>query len=80
MKTAFIGIYVLDDGMEREEQVRQTIAQAKEEGAQLVIVAFHWGSEKATAPDETQQTLAHIAVDCGADLVVGHHPPRASGD
>ena len=79
VKTAFIGIYVLDDGMEREEQVRQTIAQAKEEGAQLVIVAFHWGSEKATAPDETQQTLAHIAVDCGADLVVGHHPHVLQG-
>lgn len=79
VRTAFIGIYVLADGMEREEQVRQTIAQAQEQGAQLIVVAFHWGSEKATAPDETQQSLAHIAVDCGADLVVGHHPHVLQG-
>lgn len=72
--TAFIGIYVLNDGMAREEQVKQTIAAAKQQGAKLVIVAFHWGTEKATEPDETQKSLAHTAIDCGADLVVGHHP------
>lgn len=79
IKTAFIGIYVLNDGMARENQVRETIASAKEQGAQLVITAFHWGSERATQPDETQQALAHIAVDCGADLVVGHHPHVLQG-
>lgn len=72
--TAFIGIYVLNDGMAREEQVKQTIAAAKQQGAKLVIIAFHWGTEKAAEPDETQKSLAHTAIDCGADLVVGHHP------
>lgn len=79
VKTAFIGIYVLYDGMEREEQVRTTIAEARAQGAQLVIVAFHWGSEKATQPDQIQTSLAHIAVDAGADLVVGHHPHVLQG-
>ncbi len=79
VKTAFIGIYVLRDGMERETQVRETIASAKEDGADLIIVGFHWGSEKATTPDETQKSLAHTAVDCGADLVVGHHPHVLQG-
>ena len=74
IQTAFIGIYVLNDGMAREEQVKQTIAAAKQQGAKLVIVAFHWGTEKAAEPDETQKSLAHTAIDCGADLVVGHHP------
>lgn len=72
--TAFIGIYVLNDGMAREDQVKQTIAAAKQQGAKLIIVAFHWGTEKASEPDETQKSLAHTAIDCGADLVVGHHP------
>lgn len=79
IKTAFIGIYVLNDGMARESQVRETIASAKAQGAQLIITAFHWGSERETQPDETQQSLAHIAVDCGADLVVGHHPHVLQG-
>jgi poly-gamma-glutamate synthesis protein (capsule biosynthesis protein) len=79
IKTAFIGIYVLRDGLERETQVRETIASAQEQGAQLIIIAFHWGTEKATEPDETQQYLAHLAIDCGADLVVGHHPHVLQG-
>ena len=56
-----------------------TIAQAKAKGAQLIVVGFHWGSEKATAPDDTQTYLAHLAVDCGANLVVGHHPHVLQG-
>lgn len=79
IQMAFIGIYVLNDGLGRETQVRETIAEAKAKGAQLIITAFHWGSEKATAPDETQTTLAHLAVDCGANLVVGHHPHVLQG-
>ncbi|MCD8347071.1 MAG: CapA family protein [Lachnospiraceae bacterium] len=79
VKVAFIGIYELASGMDCESQVRETIAEAQAEDAQLIIVAFHWGTEKETAADETQQSLAHIAVDCGADLVVGHHPHVLQG-
>lgn len=79
IRTAFIGIYELNAGMECESQVRETIAQAKAQNAELVIVSFHWGDEKATAPDDTQKSLAHTAVECGADLVVGHHPHVLQG-
>lgn len=74
IRTAFIGIYVLNQGMGCEQQVRDTIEAAKTQGAKLIVVAFHWGTEKAEEPDETQKSLAHTAVDCGANLVVGHHP------
>ena len=77
--TAFIGIYVLDDGMSSEKELREAIEAAKEKEARLIVVAFHWGSEKQTQPDATQQELAHIAVDCGANLVVGHHPHVLQG-
>ncbi|MCC8049874.1 MAG: CapA family protein [Clostridiales bacterium] len=79
VKTAFIGIYELASGLECETQVRETIADAQSEGAQLIIVAFHWGSEKENYADEIQQSLAHTAIDCGADLVVGHHPHVLQG-
>ena len=78
-KVALIGIYVLDTGIEKASQVEQTIATAKQNGADLIIVGFHWGSEKSNYPDEVQQSLAHTAVDCGADLVVGHHPHVLQG-
>jgi poly-gamma-glutamate synthesis protein (capsule biosynthesis protein) len=79
IRMAFIGIYELNEGIECESRVRSTIEDAKQQGAQLVIVAFHWGTEKANYPDETQQSLAHTAIDCGADLVLGHHPHVLQG-
>ncbi len=79
VRTAFIGIYVLDEGSGKSDQVRNTIAAAKKQGARLIIVGFHWGSEKSEWPDEIQRELAHLAIDCGADLVLGHHPHVLEG-
>lgn len=79
VKIGLVGIYVLADGMERQQQVIDNIQSVKDQGAQAVIVSFHWGTEKATEPDETQKALAHIAVDNGADLVLGHHPHVLQG-
>lgn len=79
VKIAFIGIFVNYGTDDSENQLRADIENAKKQGAELIITAFHWGSEKATQPDETQQSLAHTAIDCGADLVVGHHPHVLQG-
>ena len=79
IKVGLAGIYVLQDGMEREQQLKDKIGELKGQGAQLIIVSFHWGSEKENYPDDTQQALAHIAIDEGADLVVGHHPHVLQG-
>lgn len=79
IKIAFIGIFVNYGTDDSENQLRSDIENAKKQGAELIITAFHWGSEKATQPDETQQFLAHTAIDCGADLVVGHHPHVLQG-
>lgn len=79
VKVALIGIYVLDTGLEKSSQVESTIASAKAQGADLIVVGFHWGSERSNYPDEIQKTLAHLAIDQGADLVVGHHPHVLQG-
>lgn len=42
----------------------------------IVIVSFHWGNELDYTPTERQKKMGHIAVDAGADLVVGHHSHR----
>jgi len=44
-----------------------------------VVVNFHWGVERAPAPDDWQLTLARRVVDAGADLIVGHHPHILQG-
>ena len=73
VKIGLVGIYELHDHLEREHQVRVNIQKVRAEGADLVFVVFHWGNEKDTVPDENQVTLAKLAIDNGADLVVGHH-------
>lgn len=42
--------------------------------ADFLIVLFHFGIEGTTTPSDRQVALAHLAVDYGADLVVGSHP------
>lgn len=79
IKVGLIGIYELKDGLGRQQQVIDTIQEVKDQGAQVVIVSFHWGTEKSNIPDDTQKTLAHLAIDQGADLVVGHHPHVLQG-
>ena len=39
-----------------------------------VVTSFHWGAELMTEPKEYQVDLAHLAIERGAALVVGHHP------
>ena len=54
--------------------MRDDIARAHREGADLVVVCCHWGQEKHTRLRGYQPTLAHLAIDAGADAVVCHHP------
>lgn len=42
--------------------------------ADLVFVTFHWGKEYQKDPTSRQVRFAHLAVDAGADLVIGAHP------
>ena len=79
IKVGLVGIYELNDHLEREQQLKDNIAKVKSEGAQLTIVIFHWGNEKETVPDSNQMTLGRLAIDQGADLVCGHHPHVLQG-
>jgi poly-gamma-glutamate capsule biosynthesis protein CapA/YwtB (metallophosphatase superfamily) len=54
--------------------MREDIDRAHKEGADLVVVCCHWGQEKHTRLRAYQPTLAHLAIDAGADAVVCHHP------
>ena len=59
-------------------QMAADIASAKA-SADLVAVSFHWGTERKYTPDPRQVDLARFAIDCGADLILGHHPHVAQG-
>ena len=47
--------------------------------ATYVIVSFHWGLEYTGQANAEQKSLAHAAIDAGADLVLGAHPHVLQG-
>ena len=55
------------------DALRQDIALARTQ-ADFVIPFVHWGIEYVTSVDAEQRQLAQVAIDAGADLVVGAHP------
>ena len=79
IKVGMVGIYELKDHLEREQQLKDNIAKVRADGAQLIVVIFHWGNETETVPDSNQTTLGRLAIDEGADLVCGHHPHVLQG-
>lgn len=79
VKVGLAGIYELSKGMDAQEDVKKNIAALKSQGAELIVAVFHWGVEKDSRPDSTQVALAHLAIDEGADIVVGHHPHVLQG-
>jgi poly-gamma-glutamate synthesis protein (capsule biosynthesis protein) len=47
--------------------------------ADVVIPYFHWGVEYTHRANDAQVALAHLAVEAGADVVLGNHPHWVQG-
>jgi poly-gamma-glutamate synthesis protein (capsule biosynthesis protein) len=56
-----------------KEKIRSDIQTVKPK-SDIIVVSFHWGNEYTSSPTKKQVELGHMAIDSGADLVVGHHP------
>lgn len=55
-----------------DENLRDAIANARGE-ADVVIAMPHWGPEDTPDPNSYQLHFAQVAVEAGADVVVGNH-------
>lgn len=77
VKVGLVGLYALNGSA--EGNLPKAMEQVKKDGAELIIVQVHWGIEGDNYPDESQVSLAHKAIDSGADLVIGHHPHVLQG-
>ncbi len=69
-----IGLYASSFSSITKKGIEGGIAQLRNNGAEIIICAFHWGEEGVYYADGTQQKMAKIAIDAGADIVYGHHP------
>jgi poly-gamma-glutamate synthesis protein (capsule biosynthesis protein) len=67
------GIAVID-----AEEVKKDILSCRK-WADTVIISCHWGWEYSDHPDKKTRDFAQLAVDAGADLLIGHHPHVIQG-
>lgn len=54
--------------------IEKDIAAAKALKPDLVLAFFHWGNEYEHEPNAYQKAAAGVAIQAGADLIIGSHP------
>ena len=57
-----------------KDDMKKEFAALREQGAELIVVAAHWGDEGKYRPTEKQINDGHAMIDAGADIIYGHHP------
>ena len=79
-KIAFVGYTSVGLWTNNNKQISSTIKKLKEEdGVDIVIANFHWGIEYSHSVTKEQRNKAHLAIDSGADIVIGSHPHCLQG-
>jgi poly-gamma-glutamate capsule biosynthesis protein CapA/YwtB (metallophosphatase superfamily) len=68
------GVNALYGGGSEGRARLEDVIQAARKHADIVVVSFHWGTERRSIPTSQQVDLGRAAIDLGADMVLGHHP------
>lgn len=55
-------------------EVRQAVDDLRAQGAQIIIAAFHMGTEGSYSPTAWQKEICRYAAECGAHIVYNSHP------
>ncbi|MDE6338397.1 MAG: CapA family protein [Muribaculaceae bacterium] len=58
------------DRAKMADEIRKT----REAGAEIVVVAIHWGVEYVLLQNKNQEDIAKFLTDQGVDLIIGGHP------
>ncbi|KMT22598.1 CapA family protein [Clostridium cylindrosporum] len=78
IKIGLLGYKGWSSSNQIKKNIELEIKRLKSE-VNLIIVSFHWGDERAKTPNNIQKSLGKLAIDSGADLVLGHHPHVIQG-
>lgn len=68
-----IGLYAAAFVIDQKD-LSEEVAALREQGAEIVIFAIHWGTEGNYHAYIDQSKAAYKAIDAGVDIVYGHHP------
>lgn len=56
------------------EFAKSQVAEAKENGAEIIIVSMRWGTEYSNNINAQQKKEAQFLADLGVDIILGHGP------
>lgn len=80
IRIAFVGYTKVGLWVTSNSDIIKSIRKVKASGeADIIIANFHWGVELARKMNDSQVSLARLAIDNGADLVIGNHPHVVQG-
>jgi len=79
IKIGILGYTYWETSKKQKEKIKKAIADLRKEGADIVIVMYHWGIERDYEQYSSQQDLARFSIDNGADLILGSHPHVVQG-
>lgn len=57
-----------------KDKIQKEIREAKNQGAELIVVAMHWGIEYVLLENKVQRDLADFLIGQGVDIIIGGHP------
>jgi hypothetical protein len=60
--------------VQKVDDIEPIIRNAKDQGADIVILSMHWGDKYTNTPHSSVQSLAENIIDAGADIILGHYP------
>ena len=78
LMVGFLGVSGSLSGSRKKEYARQAEI-LRSLGCAAVITVMHTGTEYDYQPDGYQRQVVSRALDCGTDLIVGHHPHVVQG-
>lgn len=58
------------------KKIRSEIAEARAQGAELIVYHVHWGREYTGYPSQKQMDTYRILTEEGVDVIIGSHPHR----
>lgn len=56
------------------KEIKATLKEMKNKGAEATIVFLHWGKEYSLKVTDSQQAIAQRLCDLGVDVIIGSHP------
>ncbi|MEG0919213.1 MAG: CapA family protein [Anaerovoracaceae bacterium] len=56
------------------KKIEKSVSGAEKDGAEIVVVYYHWGTEYQTIPSELQEKVAKATAKMNVDMIFASHP------